>query len=371
MRHVLVTGGCGFIGKVLSLRLARHGYRVRVLDSLSEQVHGRNPDTRWTKENGIGFVRGSVSDQRDCRAALEGINVVAHLAAETGSGQSMYELTRFMETNVLGTATLLEESRRQGVTRFVLASSRAVYGEGPWECSGCGRVYPSTRTIERAAKTRSWNPTCPRCGKATTRLLPVREDDPVAPTSIYGMSKLAQEQLLSMSALALGLGHGILRLFNVFGPGQSLKNPYTGVLTVFINRSRLNKPLDLYEDGEILRDFVFVDDVARAIHVALESRESGVFNIGSASTRSIRRLAELIIESADSSSRTEVTRKMRAGDVRGLVADNERARQTLGWQPEMDADAGIRKFVQWALQSEFEDRYEESLEELKSHGLYG
>jgi dTDP-L-rhamnose 4-epimerase len=369
MNKVLITGGCGFIGKVLSLRLVSKGYKVRILDSLSEQIHGNNPDLGWVEQNGIELIRGSVGSRGDCKAALEDIDVVAHLASETGTGQSMYELTRYMETNVLGTATLLEECRAQGVKRFVLASSRAVYGEGAWECSQCGRVYPKSRPVNGTTP-ESWNPKCPHCGRHTSRVLPTKEDDPVAPTSIYGMSKQVQEQLLLMTAPAIGLGYGILRFFNVFGPGQSLKNPYTGVLTVFINRARLHKTLDLYEDGDILRDFIYVDDVVRAIHLAIDSIESGIYNIGSASTLSIRRLAELIIAQVDSSSTMQVTGKMRAGDVRGLVADNDRARRVLGWQPEVDGETGVQRFVQWAMQSEFEDRYEESVKELERYRLY-
>jgi dTDP-L-rhamnose 4-epimerase len=166
------------------------------------------------------------------------------------------------------------------------------------------------------------------------------------------------------------LGYGILRFFNVFGPGQSLKNPYTGVLTVFVNRARLNKPLDLYEDGQILRDFIYIDDVVEAIHRALDCAESGIYNIGSGSTLSIQRLAELIIQEATSSSHTRVTGKMRVGDVRGLTADNERAQRILGWRPQVNYHAGIERFVRWALKSEFEDKYEQSLEELNRYGIY-
>jgi dTDP-L-rhamnose 4-epimerase len=369
MKQILVTGGCGFIGKVLCLRLAQSGYKVRVLDSLTEQIHGSNPDLQWIEENRIHLIRGSVVDRQDCRGALQDIDVVAHLASETGTGQSMYEVTRYMETNVLGTATLLEECRLQRVKRFVLASSRAVYGEGPWECIQCGRVYPQARIIN-GTPPESWNPKCPQCGKHTSRLLPTREDDPLTPSSIYGMSKQAQEQLLLMMAPASGLEYGILRFFNVFGPGQSLKNPYTGVLTVFVNRARLHKNLDLYEDGDVLRDFICVEDVARAINLAIDSTESSIYNIGSASTLSIRRLAELIIRATDSSSITQVTGKMRLGDVRGLVADNSRACNLLRWQPQVDHETGVQSFVQWALQFEFEDRYEESLEELERYRLY-
>jgi dTDP-L-rhamnose 4-epimerase len=368
MQKVLITGGCGFIGKALCLRLAQYGYEVRILDSLTEKIHGSSPDLRWIEENRIDWIRGSVANRQDCRTALEGIGVVAHLASETGTGQSMYEMTHYVETNILGTAMLLEECRAQRVNHFVLASSRAIYGEGPWECAQCGRVHPRSRSSE--AETENWNPKCPRCGKPSARLVPTREDDPVAPTSIYGLTKQAQEQLIVMTAPQLGLSYSILRFFNVFGPGQSLKNPYTGVLTVFVNRARLNKPLDLYEDGDILRDFIYVDDVASAIHLAMESKESGIYNIGSGSTLSIRRLAELIITETGSSSIITVTGKMRGGDVRGVVADNELARRTFGWQPQVDHASGVHKFVRWALDSEFEDKYEQSLVELRRHRLY-
>jgi dTDP-L-rhamnose 4-epimerase len=370
MAKILVTGGCGFIGKALCMQLARNGYKVRVLDSLTEQIHGSNPDLGWTQDYGIDLIRGSVVIRQDCKISLKDVDSVVHLAAETGTGQSMYELTRYMETNVLGTAMLLEECRMRRVKRFVLASSRAVYGEGAWECLQCGRVYPQTRNVNGTGVPESWNPKCPQCGRHTSRLLPTKEDDPLAPTSIYGMSKQAQEQLLLMTAPAIGLGYGILRFFNVFGPGQSLKNPYTGVLSVFINRARLHKTLDLYEDGEVLRDFIYVDEVTRAIQLALDSSDSAIYNIGSAATLSIRRLAELIIRATDSSSVTKVTGKMRLGDVRGLVADNSRAARALPWQPLVDYENDIKRFVQWALQFDCEDRYEQSLKELEKHKLY-
>ena len=369
MNKILVTGGCGFIGEVLCRQLVRAGYQARILDSLTEQIHGNNPDLGWIEDDGIELLRGSVVDRHACKIALKDVNVVVHLAAETGTGQSMYELTRYTQTNVLGTAMLLEECRIQRVKRFVLASSRAVYGEGPWECFQCGRVYPQTRSVN-ATEPESWNPKCPRCGKRTSHLLPAREDDPLAPSSVYGMSKQAQEQLLLMTAPAIGLGYSILRFFNVFGPGQSLKNPYTGVLTVFINRARLHKTLDLYEDGDVLRDFIYVDEVARAIHLAIDSSESGIYNIGSASTLSIQRLAELIIRATDSSSVTKVTGKMRVGDVRGLVADNSLAARVLGWQPQVDSENDIKRCVQWALQFDCEDGYEQSLKQLEEHKLY-
>jgi dTDP-L-rhamnose 4-epimerase len=369
MQKVLVTGGCGFIGKALSLRLIRCGYKVRILDCLTSQVHGENPDLQWIKENQILLLQGSVNNKDDCDTALEQIDTVVHLAAETGTGQSMYEIEKYMHTNVVGTATLLEACKKHNVKNFVLASSRAVYGEGMWQCDECGRVHPEARTYA-TRKPENWNPRCPRCSAYTSTIIPTNEDDPLTPTSVYGISKQCQEQLVALIGQSTGMTYNILRCFNVFGPGQSLQNPYTGVMTVFVNRARQNKTLDLYEDGNILRDFVYIDDLVAAIHRTIESEYSGIYNVGTGVSISIRYLAEMIIKWSGSTSSMHITRKTRYGDVRGLIADVTKAKRLLQWEPKISSEQGIQRFVTWAVSLEFEDRYEQSLEELEQHNVY-
>jgi dTDP-L-rhamnose 4-epimerase len=366
---ILVTGGCGFIGKPLCQRLRRMGREVRILDCLTEQVHGPAPDLSWVKESGASLLRGSVCDPAACQASLAGVETVIHLAAETGTGQSMYEMRRYVDTNVTGTAVLLEACGAHPVRKFVLASSRAVYGEGSWRCPACGPVHPALRAPE-TGRAGSWNPVCPRCGCPTSGLLPTGEGETAMPTSVYGVSKLAQEQLVSLARGTFGLQGTTLRFFNVFGPGQSLSNPYTGVLAVFVNRARTGKGIELYEDGEIVRDFVFVDDVVGAILDATRSDDPGPINIGSGRTFSIGALARFVTARVRSGSILSVTGKMRTGDVRGLVADLGRAERILNWRPSTPTEEGLARFVDWAMTQPFEDRYDDSMEELRARGLY-
>lgn len=367
---ILVTGGCGFIGRHLCRRLRLEGYRVTVLDSLSQQVHGPDYDGSWMNEAGIDFIQGSVCDSAMCHDAMEGCDSVIHLAAETGTGQSMYEMRRYVDTNVTGTAVLMEACIERRVPKIVLSSSRAVYGEGMWTCTNCGPVHPSVRSLDGDGDSQ-WLPACPRCGLPTPHLNPTDEDAPIDPASIYGISKLTQELLTLGVKSAYPADVSILRFFNVFGPGQSLSNPYTGVLAVFTNRARENRTIDLYEDGEILRDFVYVEDVIDALVAALRARDVPVCNIGSGRVVSIRYLAQTIIELLGSTSELRVTGKGRVGDVRGLQADVKRATASLsGWTPRVQLEQGLRYFLDWAMSQAYEDTYESSLNELSKRGLY-
>jgi len=281
----------------------------------------------------------------------------------------MYEMKRYIDVNVSGTAVMLEECRKRGVRRFVLASSRAVYGEGAWRCDRCGRVNPFVRKWDKVGAS-NWNPRCPTCGAVTTSLMPTCEDDVLLPASVYGVSKESQEQLVSLAGRTSDTACTILRFFNVFGPGQALSNPYTGVLAVFVNRARAGRAIDLFEDGEILRDFVYVGDVVESVVGALSGSGAGPFNIGSGEGVTIRKLAEAIVGLTASGSSIRMTGKMRIGDVRGLVADIRRAESQLNWRPTTRFDEGLRRFVEWAMQKEFEDLYERSMEELRQRGLY-
>ncbi|MBI5526058.1 MAG: NAD-dependent epimerase/dehydratase family protein [Deltaproteobacteria bacterium] len=368
-RNILVTGGCGFIGKALSLGLVAGGHRVRVLDNLSVQVHGPNPDLAWLEAHAIDLIKGSVCDPTACDTAVAGMDCVVHLAAETGTGQSMYELRRCVDVNATGTATVLEACCKACVKKFVLSSSRAIFGEGLWNCAVCGPVHPGIRVLRRTTGV-GWNPTCPRCGSPAESMLPTPEDTDPQPVSVYGMTKLAQEQLVTLVRNNTGMDVAILRFFNVFGPGQSLRNAYTGVLGVFVNRARAGRHIDVYEDGNILRDFVHIDDVVDATKKAIGLEGPVTCNIGSGKSVSIGDAAREIIALCRSDSEITLTGKTRAGDVRGLVADIAAARKALGWEPRVDFRAGLETFVRWALASEYEDHYDESLKELSSRGLY-
>jgi dTDP-L-rhamnose 4-epimerase len=368
-RGILVTGGCGFIGRKLCLRLRKMGLRVRILDNLAPQVHGTSPDLSWISDASVEFIQGSVCQPEICHRAVHEMQVIVHLASETGTGQSMYEIRRYMDVNVTGTATIIEAAIQAGIEQLVLTSSRAVYGEGTWGCVKCGPVHAPARRYSHATPD-NWNPICPKCGEHLSELLPTAETESLEPTSIYGLSKLAQEQMARVVENSSSLRCSILRLFNVYGPGQALNNPYTGVLGVFINRARLGETLDLYEDGNILRDFVHVEDVNDAVVRALDKQQSVIANIGSGTTVSISELAQAIITACSSRSGTRITGKTRRGDVRGGLADIHIARQLLNWQPKINFEDGLKDYVAWALEQTFEDRYELSLEELRKAGIY-
>jgi len=374
MKNILITGGAGFIGCNLALKLLSNGYNVRVLDNLSIQIHGVNPETTSplyvSIKDKVDFIHGDITNKLNVEKAVKNQNIVIHLASETGTGQSMYKISRYIETNVLGTALLLEECLKANVKRFILSSSRAVYGEGSWYCSCCGPVHPSLRERQDDSMPTNWNPCCPLCGIFTTNILPTSEGEIISPTSVYGVSKATQEQLVALVGKTSSMSYSILRFFNVFGPGQALDNPYTGVLGVLLNRARAGKHIDLYEDGEIMRDFVYVDDVVESIVLAMTSETQDIYNIGGGYAVTIRELAEMLTDFTTSMSSLSVTGKMRIGDVRGLVADISHAEHSLKWRPSTDFSAGLRKFIEWALQREFQDRYEESLQELRMRGLY-
>lgn len=368
--RVLITGGCGFIGRHLASSLRRRGRPVRILDLLTPQVHGPKPDTEWMERAGIEFFHASVSNAELCDRAMKGVATVYHLAAETGTGQSMYELQRYVETNITGTAVVLEACVRNGVERLVLASSRAVYGEGSWTCGSCGPVHPLARQVDGTTSRPSWLPDCPGCGRPVESVRPTPETETTTPISVYGLSKLTQEQLVALCREAGGPSARVLRLSNVYGPGQSLRNPYTGVLAVFVNRARTGRALEIYEDGGMVRDFVYVEDAVRAFELAAERDARGPLNVGSGVGTTVEEIARLLVKLTGSSSEIRMTGKTRLGDVRGVLSDVRRAAGALGWRPEVGLAEGLARFVRWAVESRGDDGYEESVAELERRGLY-
>jgi dTDP-L-rhamnose 4-epimerase len=379
MARVLVTGGAGFIGSHLVPALVRSGYKVRVLDTLSPQVHGAPPaGLDWLSDRGIEFMQGSVISQADMGAALARVDAVVHLAAETGTGQSMYEIARYNAVNVQGTAVLLDllaNDKGHRVRRVVLASSRAVYGEGAYRCTPCSlerRVYPDARSPQQLAAHR-WDPACEACGGALTSTA-AREDDRVKPTSIYAATKLAQEDLVRIACSSLGMGYAILRLQNVYGEGQSLNNPYTGVLSIFSTRIRRGLHLPIYEDGLETRDFVHVEDVARAFLAAVRSLAPAnqVINVGAGVRTSISEIARQLSAAFGAVPDLVVTGEYRVGDIRHNCADISSLRAVLDCQPRIGLEAGLKRFVEWVRTQPLpEDRIEKANAEMKVRRLMG
>ena len=376
MSTMLVTGGAGFIGTHFTRRALSAGHRVRILDNLSPQVHGA--ETAFEPPPGAEFVRGDVTVREDWEASLQGIDCVVHLAAETGTGQSMYEVERYYRVNVQGTALLFDvlANGAHSVRNIVLASSRSVYGEGAYVCRECSpegrRCFPEPRSAEQLAK-HDWSPRCPRCG-AAVEATATREDDRLSPASIYAGTKLAQEQLVSVACKAMGIGHSILRLQNVFGEGQSLQNPYTGILSIFSTRIRLGLPVPIFEDGEESRDFVHVEDVTDAMLACAEkTRPDGApVNVGSGEGTSVMQVAKLLCRAMDSDIVPHVTGEYRIGDIRHNFADIQRLETVTGVRPKISLEAGLDRFCKWvATQPIPNDMLERANAELKSRKMMG
>lgn len=370
---ILLTGGAGFIGSHTADLLLAEGYRVRALDLLDPQIHGERRERPAYLNPAVELIRGDVRSAADVSAALEGVEAVYHFAALTGVGQSMYDVRAYVDTNCVGTATLVEAiaKRRQPLDRFVLASSRAVYGEGTAECPEHGRVHPPARRREDLAAGR-FAALCPLCGAGTSPL-PTGEDRPLSPASVYARTKLQQEEYCRYAAATFGLPVTILRYFNVYGSRQSLKNPYTGIISIFYSRLKAGRPVSLYEHGLPERDFVHVWDVARANVLALSApAEPGTcVNVGSGVTATVRGVAEALAAAAGVPADLADTGEFRVGDIRSCVADISRARRLLGYEPRVSLEAGLAEFAAWAATQESVDLYPRTIEELSGHGLFG
>jgi dTDP-L-rhamnose 4-epimerase len=372
---VLITGGLGFIGMEVAKSLVSRKQRVVLLDNLSPQIHGALPDRKWPSflsEGTVEVCRGDVRDPRVWDSILKDISCIVHLAAETGTGQSMYEIRRYSDTNVGGTASLLEAltNRKHNVQKLILASSRSIYGEGAYMCGRCGQVSPKMRTdIELSAG--HWNPICPHCEDAIVAVATAESSIP-SPASIYAATKLAQEDLVRIASRAHGFGVVIFRLQNVYGEGQSLKNPYTGILSIFSNQLRQGIALDLYEDGCESRDFIHVSDVARAVVLALDSdRADGyTLNVGSGNPTSVAKIAALLRERIPCPCEPFISGHYRLGDIRHGFADLSLVRDRLGFGPEVSLEFGLDRFVEWVKTQCVEpDRLSEAARELVIRGL--
>jgi dTDP-L-rhamnose 4-epimerase len=369
---VLVTGGAGFIGSWLVQSLLGDGHDVVVVDNLSPQIHGALPAVQleWLSHPRVHFARGDVRDAALMDRLLEGVEAVVHLAAETGTGQSMYQIAHYYDVNMQATAALFEAIavRHRHVRRVVLASSRSVYGEGAYDMDG-GLHVPAPRTSSQLAAGR-WEPAGPQ-GQAL-RLIATPETAPPMPASVYAATKLANEQLGRVFADAYGTSVVALRFQNVYGERQSLRNPYTGILSIFSNRMRQNLPINIFEDGHESRDFVHVSDVVVAVGRALAAPLPGfgIVNVGSGVPTSVLKVAQTLRALLDSASELQVTGDYRAGDIRHCYADLTCARSLLDFSPAIDLEDGLRRFVAWVLtQPVLADRSEQAQRELNELGL--
>jgi dTDP-L-rhamnose 4-epimerase len=371
--NVLITGGAGFIGTHLTRHLLGLGHTITVLDNFSPQIHAGNTAVAPDLKSDVRLIIGDVADRSVMASALEGAESVIHLAAETGTGQSMYEVSRYERTNLAGTALLYElltKAPARKIERVVVASSRAIYGEGAYRCQQHGLVYPAPRT---SAEKQSglFDPLCPVCiGPCET--IPTPETAPLQPSSFYGLTKQVQEQTVLLFGNVLNIPSFALRYQNVYGPGQSLHNPYTGILAIFSNLARAGKLIQIFEDGQESRDFVYVDDVIRATAACLSPTTLGceAINIGSNSRSSVLTVANEINAFFGNRSDILITGAFREGDIRHGMADLTKASALLDYQPQWNFSVGLKHFLNWALENEVpQDQYEQSLAEMKARGL--
>ena len=372
---VLITGGAGFIGSRLALRLAGEGHDVTVLDNFLPQVHGDQPERAPLYERldaATRLLRGDVTDRAALTAALQGQQAVVHLAAETGTGQSMYQIDRYSSVNIGGTSLLLDilANCDHAVSRVVIASSRSIYGEGRYRTPAGDYVYPPHRSEEdmEAGDFAVKHPGI----AGDLECVATDEESKLHPSSVYGITKQVQEQLVMTVCPSLGIEGVALRYQNVFGPGQSLSNPYTGILSIFSNLIMQGKGINVFEDGEESRDFIFVDDVVEATALALfhPAAANGVFNVGSGEPVSVMAVARTLARLFEADIPIEVTGNFRAGDIRHNYADMTRIRETIGFEPGWSFERGIAELVDWAKESGPQaSGYEASLAEMREKGL--
>lgn len=378
MSKILITGGAGFIGSNTALKLISQGHKVVVLDNLSPQIHGDDPDKTsplyQSIRNQVLFIKGSVTNRRDWQRALDGVDTVLHLAAETGTGQSMYEIEKYVTVNIGGTALLLDilANESHHVKRVVVAESRAIYGEGRYWSEELGAfVYPSERPEETMASG-DFEVKYPGCYQPL-RLVGTTEDSAIHPGSVYGITKQVQGQLVHMVCKSLGIESVSFRYQNVYGPGQSLSNPYTGILSIFSTRIKNGNGINIFEDGKESRDFVYIDDVTDAtiLGLTVPGISGYAFNIGTGVAVDVLTVAETLKRCYNVDVPITVSGNYRLGDIRHNYADISRAKEFLGFEPKWTFEEGIKKFAEWVdFQPVQQDNYEFSIREMKQKGLY-
>ena len=378
LKNILITGGAGFIGSNTAIKLLKKGYNVTVLDNLSQQIHGDDPDTTsplyCSIKNKVNFIKGSVTSSETWMKALDGQDAIIHLAAETGTGQSMYEIEKYVNANIGGTALLLDilTNTKHSIKKVIVAESRAIYGEGRyWSDDLNSYVYPVVRNDESMSKG-DFGVKYPGCTKPL-KLVATTEDSMIHPTSVYGITKQVQGQLVHMICPSIGIDDVSFRYQNVYGPGQSLSNPYTGILSIFSTRIKNGNSINIFEDGKETRDFVYIDDVVDANILGLEKKEAAghSFNIGTGIAIDVLTVAKTLMEKYHKEVKLTVSGNYRLGDIRHNFADITSARKILGFEPKWSFSDGINEFCKWVNGQEVQqDKYEDSIKEMKQKGLY-
>lgn len=375
LKNILITGGAGFIGSHLALKLKTRGYEVTVLDNLSPQIHGENPEQDSPLYQSIAgevrFIKGDVTNRKDVEKAIAHQDAIIHLAAETGTGQSMYEIDRYSRVNTSGTALILDVlvNHQNTVRQFILASSRAVYGEGKYRNSRSEIVFPKQRS-PRNMKEGVFEMT--DAAGEILQPLPTDENSKLHPTSFYGITKLQQEQMVQLVCDSVGINFVILRYQNVYGAGQSLVNPYTGILSIFSSQILAGKSINVFEDGLPTRDFINIEDTVEATvrSLEMETARQKIINVGTGVANTVFSVAKLLIQKYNKDVFLNVSGDFRVGDIRHNFADLSVMKSVLGFTPAVTFDQGIAQFTQWVLQQPLRDNhFSRSLEEMKAKGF--
>jgi dTDP-L-rhamnose 4-epimerase len=368
-KTILITGGAGFVGSHCADALLRRGHKVRIFDNLCEQVHGSRFPTYLAKE--VEFLYGDVRDRERVGPAVRGADVIFHLAAAVGVGQSMYRVSDYIAANTLGTANLLQAilDTRSQPEKIVVASSMSIYGEGKYSCADCGEVAPPARLWSRLQAKR-WETICPHCQRVVAPV-PTDERKPLQCTSIYALSKKDQEEMTLLFGRTYHIPVVALRYFNIYGTRQALSNPYTGVIAIFASRLMNGNAPVLFEDGQQMRDFVNVHDIVQANLLAMEktSADGLVLNIGSGQPITISDIARELASALDTDVSVEITNKYRAGDIRHCFADITSAALVLGYKPRVPLADGLRELGGWLKEQLATDRVDEAMKRLAVHGL--
>jgi dTDP-L-rhamnose 4-epimerase len=374
--RIFITGGAGFIGSNLALTLLKKGHEVTVFDALSPQIHGEDPylsPLYLSIKDKVNFIKGDIRNRLLLHNSLAKQDVVVHFAAETGTGQSMYEIEKYCDVNINGTAILLDiitNDRSLDIKKMIVASSRSIYGEGKYY-SKQGFFYPGARKDADMANG-DFEVKHPVTGEVG-ELVSTDEDSKIHPSSIYGITKQQQEQMIMVIGKALEIPAVALRYQNVYGPGQSLSNPYTGILSIFSTLIKNGKDINIFEDGKESRDFVFIDDVVKATILAIESENANhnIYNVGSGKATDVNTVAATLKRKYNSDVAINISGKYRLGDIRHNYADLSKIKNDLGFEPDYDFESGISRFVDWVnTQAIQESKYEKSMEEMKEKGLY-
>ena len=379
MEKILITGGAGFIGSNLALTLLKRGHQVTVLDNLSEQIHGKNPEETsplyLSIKDKVHFIKGTVACRETLQKAIADNTVIVHLAAETGTGQSMYEIQHYTDVNIGATALLLDilTNEKHSVKKVVVASSRAIYGEGKYYNKTKNTfVYPLQRIDEDMQKG-DFEVKDPQNHSDVLELVATTEDAIIHPTSVYGITKQVQEQLVMTVCPTIGIAGVAFRYQNVYGPGQSLKNPYTGILSIFSTQIKNGNGINIFEDGKETRDFVFISDVvdATVLGIEKETANNQVFNVGTGVATDVITVATELSNNYGIQVPITISGNYRLGDIRHNYADITKARQLLGFEPKVSFKEGLKQFTDWVNTQEIEeDKYQQSIDEMKAKGLY-